>query len=127
MAAKAGFGGVVTFAGLTVGVKTWLFNTVGDALEATALSDDQDREYIAGLTGFSGGFEGNWDVANTVAVGDSGVATFQVGIGGALTYTASILVTQVDDENAFDGIISAPIAFQGTGAQPVFNSSSSSG
>ncbi len=127
MTAKAGFGGVVTLSGLTVGVKTWLFNTVAEALETTELADNQDRDFIAGLTSFTGSFEGNWDSGNTLAVGDVGVATFQVGASGALTYSATVLITSVDNENAFDGIVSAPVAFQGTGAQPVFNSSSSSG
>jgi len=126
MAAKSGFGGIVTMAGLTVGVKSWVMNTVDDALETTVLADDQDREFIAGLNSFTGAFDGNWDVANTLAVGESGVATFQVGNSGALTYSATIVVTQVDNENAFDGVVSGPITWQGTGPQPVFSSSSSS-
>jgi hypothetical protein len=126
MAAIAGFGGVVTLSGLTVGVKTWIINTVADALETTELADNQNRDFIAGLKTFSGSLEGNWDSGNTLAVGDSGAATFQVGASGALTYSAAtILITSIDQEDAFDGVISAPVAFQGTGAQPVFSSSSS--
>ena len=79
MAALAGFGGIVTLSGLTVGVKTWIMNTVDDALETTALADDQDRQFIAGLLSFTGSMEANWDEANTIAVGDSGTGIFQLG------------------------------------------------
>lgn len=117
MAARAGFGGIVTLAGLTVGVKTWILNTVADALETTTLADNQDRQFIAGLKSFSGSFEGNWDSTNTVAVADIGVATFQQG-SNSDSSSASILITGVDTENAFDGVVSGGITFQGTGAQP---------
>lgn len=118
MAPKAGWGGVVTFAGLTVGVKTWILNMVNEPLETTTLADGQNRQFIAGLNSFTGSFEGNWDSANTLGVGDLGVATFNVGSGTAVQYTASILISGLDVENAFDGVVNGPIVFQGTGAQP---------
>lgn len=118
MAAKAGFGGIVTLSGLTVGVKTWIMSTVADPLETTTLADDQNRQFIAGLKSFTGSMEANWDVANTVAVGDIGLATFQFGSGGTDSVSASVLLTGIDTENAFDGVIAAGITFQGTGAQP---------
>ncbi|MHC4808023.1 MAG: hypothetical protein ACYTBX_17425 [Planctomycetota bacterium] len=117
MAARAGFGGIVTLSGLTVGVKTWIVNTVADALETTTLADNQNRQFIAGLKSFTGSMEANWDVANTVAVGDIGLATFQFG-SDTDSVSASILLTGIDTENAFDGVVSAGITFQGTGAQP---------
>lgn len=117
MTARAGFGGIVTLSGLTVGVKTWILNTVADALETTTLADNQNRQFIAGLKSFTGSMEANWDVANTVAVGDSGAATFQMG-SDTDSVSATILLTGIDTENAFDGVISAGITFQGTGAQP---------
>ena len=118
MAAKAGWGGVITFAGLTVGVKTWIQNRVNEALETTTLADGQNRTFIPGLNSFTGSFEGNWDASNTLGVGDSGVATFNLGSGTAVQHTASIIITGLDIENAFDGVINAPVTFQGTGAQP---------
>ena len=117
MAARAGFVGIVTFSGLTVGVKTWIVNTVCDPLETTTLADNQNRTFIPGLKSFTGSFEGNWDSTNTVAVGDSGSATFQMG-SDTDSVSASIIVTGMDTENAFDGVINAPVTFQGTGAQP---------
>lgn len=117
MTARAGFGGIVTMSGLTVGVKTWILNTVADALETTTLADNQNRAFIAGLKSFTGSFEGNWDSANTLAVGESGLATFQQG-SSTDSSSATILITGVDTENAFDGVVSAGVTFQGTGAQP---------
>lgn len=117
MPARAGFGGIVTLGGLTVGVKTWIVNTVADALETTTLADNQNRQFIAGLKSFTGSMDANWDSANTLAVGDIGVATFQQG-SNTDSQSASILITGVDTENAFDGVVSAGITFQGTGAQP---------
>jgi hypothetical protein len=117
MAARAGFGGIITFSGLTVGVKTWILNTIADALETTTLADNQNRTYIFGLKGWSGSMDANWDSANTVAVGDSGVCTFQQG-SDTDSVSGTILITGIDTENAFDGVVSAGITFQGTGAQP---------
>ena len=117
MAARAGFGGIVTLSGLTVGVKTWIVNTVADALETTTLADNQNRQFIAGLKSFTGSMEANWDATNTVAVGDIGLATFQFG-SDTDSQSASVLITGIDTENAFDGVVSAGITFQGTGAQP---------
>ena len=126
MPALAGFGGVVTLNGLTVGVKSWIHNKVNEALETTALADGQDREFISGLNSFTGAMEGNWDAANTLAVGDIGAGTFQLGNSGDFAYIASVIITGVDNEDAFDGVINAPITFQGTGVQPSLSSSSSS-
>ena len=117
MAARAGFGGIITFSGLTVGVKTWTRDEVADALETTTLADGQNRTYIAGLKSFTGSMEANWDSANTVAVGDSGVCTFQYG-NNTDSDSGTILITGINRENAYDGVISAGITFQGTGALP---------
>lgn len=126
MAAKAGYGGAVTVNGLTVGVKTWIINNVNEPLETTTLADGQTRTFIPGLNSFTGSFEGNWDQANTVAVGDTADATFYPGAGTALSYTGHIIISGLDVEDAFDGVLNGPITFQGSGTLPVLSSSSSS-
>lgn len=126
MVAKAGFGGSVTFAGLTVGVKTWIINTVNEPLETTTLASGALREFIPGLGSFTGSFEGNWDEGNTVAAGDAGDATFYPGTGTGLPHTGHIIVSGLDIEDTFDGVINGPITFQGSGTLPVLSSSSSS-
>jgi len=127
MAAIAGYGGIVTLSGLTAGVRSWVINTIADALETTTLASGQVRTYIAGLTGFSGSMQANFDSANTIAVGDSGTFTGQLGNSGALTYTGTIIITGIDNENTFDGVVTANVTFQGTGTLPTLSSSSSSG
>lgn len=118
MAATAGYGGSVTFAGLTAGIKTWIINEVCEPLETTTLADGQNRTFIPGLISWSGSFEGNWDSANTVGIGDSGSATFYAGSGTSNANTGSIIITGYDVENSFDGVVNGPITFQGTGAPP---------
>lgn len=126
MAAIAGYGGIVTFSGLTAGVRSWIINTVADALETTTLATGQVRTFIAGLKGFSGSMEAIFDSANTVAVGDSGTFTGQVGNSGTLTYSGSIIITGIDWENTYDGVVGASVTFQGTSTLPTLSSSSSS-
>lgn len=118
MAATAGFSGSVVLSGLTVGIKTWIVNAVADVGEITTLASGQDREFKALLKSWTGSFEGNWEDGNTIQVGDSGSATFYAGAGTGQGFEGHIIITGYDIENAFDGIVNAPITFQGSGPPP---------
>jgi len=126
MAARAGYGGIITAAGLTVGVKVWAFAEVCDPLETTTLADNRLRTNIGGLFGYSGALTANWDNSTTLGVGDAVQLTLRCGLNAARSYICHALITGKDTETAFDGLISANLTFTGSGALPSLSSSSSS-
>lgn len=98
-----------------LGMKSWTLDYVGDALETTDFGDAGVRSYIAGLTGWSGSFEGYKDGApwglgtlSRLELRESATTTqFWIGIA---------LVTGIHESVSFDGIVSVSYDFQGTGA-----------
>ena len=115
MAEVAGKGGSITFTNLTVGVKTWTCDLVGDVLEVTDYSDSGHRTFIAGLDGWTASVELNWDAANTVDVGDSATLTLTI-VDGTTHYAGTALVTGISISSNVDGVVTATISFQGSGA-----------
>ena len=115
MAEVAGKGGSITFAGLTVGVKTWTCDLVGDAIEVTDYSDNGHRTYIAGLDGWTASVELNWDAANTIDIGDSAALTLTI-VSATTYYSGTALVTGISISSSVDGVVTATISFQGSGA-----------
>ena len=127
MGALAGFGGTITLSGKTAGVQAWAIDEVGDVLEVTTLASGQTREFIAGLQSYTGTLTAIWDGTDTISVGDSGELTLNCGNSSGFAYIcAAVIITGIGRENAHDGIVQAPISFQGTGALPSRSSSSSS-
>jgi len=111
----AGKGGSITCDGLTKGVKSWSLDLVGDALETTDYADAGVRTYIVGCTGWTGSCEINWDTANTITVGTV-IAALVFTIAAAEHYDGEAIVTSISVSSSFDGIVTASISFQGSGA-----------
>ena len=116
MAEVAGKTGSITCTGLTAGVKSWSLNLVGDALETTDYSDVGVRTYIVGALGWTGSCEINWDTANTITVGDVIAALVFSIVGATEKYTGEAIVTGISVSSSFDGVVTASITFQGSGA-----------
>ena len=116
MAEVAGKGGSITCDGLTKGVKSWSLDLVGDALETTDYSDVGVRTYIVGCKGWTGSCEINWDTANTITVGDVIAALVFSIVGATEKYTGEAIVTGISVSSSFDGVVTASITFQGSGA-----------
>ena len=112
----AGKSGSITCTGLTVGVKSWSLNLVGDALETTDYSDVGIRTFIVGCSGWTGGCEINWDTANTITVGDAITDLVFSIVGATEKYTGDAIVTGISISSSFDAVVTASISFQGTGA-----------
>ena len=112
----AGKSGSITCTGLTAGVKAWSLNLVGDALETTDYSDVGVRTYIVGALGWTGSCEINWDTANTITVGDVIAALVFSIVGATEKYTGEAIVTGISISSSFDGVVTASITFQGSGA-----------
>jgi len=91
MAEQAGKNGSVTFTGLTA--------------------------FTGGLDGWTASCELNWDSANTVSEGDSATLTLFIGAGGtAPKYEGTALVASISISSVVEGLVTATVNFQGTGA-----------
>ena len=116
MAEVAGKGGSITCTGLTVGVKSWNLNLVGDALETTDYGDSGHRTYIVGLDGWNGSCEVNWDTTNTLTIGAVITSLIFTIVTTTELYTgASAIVTGIGVASDVAGIVTMSVTFQGSG------------
>lgn len=116
MAATAGYGGSVTFAGLTAGVKGWNIDRAIDMLDSSGFDGGQDRTHVGGPKGWTCTATVNWDSANTIAIDDSGTITLQYTAGE--TISGSVIVSNISDSVEYEGLVESTVSFQGTGSQP---------
>lgn len=116
MSEVAGKQGSVSFTNLTAGVKSWSLDGAADMLETTDYADSGHRTYIGGLDGWTASCELNWDAANTVALGDSATLTLFIGSGAAPKYAGTALVSGISVKSVVEGLVTATVNFQGTGA-----------
>ena len=113
----AGKQGSVTFTGLTAGVKSWSLDGAADMLETTDYSDSGQKTYKGGLKGWTASCELNWDAANTVKEGDSAELTLFIGASGtAPKYDGTALVSGISITSSVEGLVTATVSFQGSGA-----------
>jgi len=115
MAEVAGKTGSITCTGLTAGVKSWSLNLVGDTLETTDYADSGHRTYIAGLDGWTGSCEVNWDTANTISIGDTIAALVFSVVGTTEVYTGEAIVTGISPTSSVDVLVTMSVSFQGSG------------
>ena len=117
MAEVVGKSGSITCTNLTAGVKAWSLNLVGDTLETTDYADSGHRTFIAGLDGWTGSCEVNWDTANSsLAVGETIDALIFSVVGATEKYTGEAIVTGISVSSSVDGLVTMSVSFQGSGA-----------
>lgn len=111
----AGKGGSLTCDNLTVGVKSWTLNLVGDVHEITDYDDAGVKKYLAGCDGWSGTCEVNWDATNkTLDVGDT-ITDIVFTISASCYYTGDFaFVTAITVTSAVADIVSMSVSFQGS-------------
>ena len=113
----AGKNGSVTFTNLNAGVKAWNLDGAADMLPTSDYGDSGHKTYLGGLDGWTANVELNWDVANTVALGDSATLTLYIGASGAAPeYHGTALVANISIKSIVEGLVTATVNFQGTGA-----------
>ena len=115
MAEVAGKDGSVTFTNLTAGVTAWNLDGAADMLPTTDYSDDGHKTFIGGCDGWTANCELNWDATNTVALGDSATLTLLIG-AATPNYTGTALVASISVKSIVEGLVTATVNFQGTGA-----------
>lgn len=119
MARASGKAGSVTINAVTYnGVKNWEINYKGDAVDVTGMSDSGAKNFVGGLTEWSGSCSINWDVTQAPpAPGAAYAATFLTGAGGSYdSFAGTILATDIHVSTPVDGAVTLDITFQGTGA-----------
>jgi len=124
MSAAHGRGGSVSWGSplshLDAYVHTWSLDYSADDAEVTVFGSPTDsapypRQYIAGLTEWSGSYEAYLDSTSTLVASDIGVtATITLDTGNQ-TYSGSAFITGWSPSVSVDGVETVTVSFRGTG------------
>lgn len=112
-------GGTATQTAIVAGMKSWTVDYVIDALDTTDFADVGVKSYIAGLSGWSGSFEGYKDGAPGLTVGTSYVLHLNESATTTQRYTGTAIITGLHGSASLDGVVALAYDFQGTGALSV--------
>lgn len=131
MASFVGNAGAISINGALVAeVRSYSVEMTADTIEQTVMGDST-RQYVKGLSTFSGTADVFWDPAHFTGttdldgeifatVGDAGAALilYPEGqtVGQDKILSGNIIVTGYTINGSFDGMIEASVSFQGTGA-----------
>ena len=119
MAKLAGKAGKVDIAGTVNAVKSWTCDYTGDALETTDFGDSGHRTYIAGLDGWAGSFEGNFNAEAMEAIG--AIAALKLYVDATHYVSGAAVMTGIHLGTAVDGVVTVSYDFQGTAALTLTN------
>ena len=131
MSVLVGNAGAIKINGAVVAeLRSYSVEVTADTIETTNMGD-ASRQYVKGLSAFSGSADVYWDATHWTgtnnidgelfgAVGDDGttIVIYPSGDVGATdaVWRGNIIVTGYTINGSFDGLIEASISFQGTGA-----------
>lgn len=115
MARLAGTGGQVDAASEVTGVKSWTIDYIYDSLETTGFDSSGHKEFIVGLDGWSGTFEGAKNAA-PLTIGASLSLALKESQTATQKFTGTAYVTGLHANTSVDGIVTYSYDFQGTGA-----------
>ena len=113
----AGKGGYVITASTTAiaGIRSWTLDRTIDMLETTDFGSSGDKEYIAGLKGWSGTFEGFKDGVPLGLGTTVSLALYESSAGGQV-WSGAAFLNNLTVNTAVDGLVSYAYSFQGTGS-----------
>jgi len=118
MAHYAGLAGEVDNGASVTGIKSWSLDYVVDMLETTDFGDSGKKTYVAGLSGWSGSFEGYKDGA-PIAIGTSITITLKETQTATQKWTGTAFISAVHSNTSVDGVVTYSYDFQGTGTLTV--------
>lgn len=101
-----------------LGVKSWDIDTKGDAVDVTGMDSGGKKEFIPGLTEWSGTAECFIDSEETQILDEivSGVYVDVIfEITDALTFSGSGVITGIKPTVAVDGAVTVSLSLQGSG------------
>ena len=113
MAAVAGTGASVTQGSVTMGMARWTVNDTIDMHDITTFADATIAKWLGGIKRWAGTFGGNWDIANTLDVGDGTTITCTMASGK--TISGTILVTNMATSTDVQGVVTVEYSFNGNG------------
>lgn len=106
--------GEVQVGGATVdGIKSWTIDYTSDALETTDFADSGVKTYIAGVSGWSGSFEGYKEGAPT-GIGAEIALVLRESTNATQQYTGQAILTGSHGTVSVDGVVGIAYDFQGT-------------
>jgi hypothetical protein len=124
MAGFSGKTGAITGPTINVNLTSMEIDHKGEAVDVTGMSDSGLKKFVAGLTEFSGSFEGH--ATGDVTALQPGLSTatwvFSTGSTGApkltCTYSAGItyvIITGCKVSSSVEGSVKCSVTFQGSG------------
>lgn len=128
MASLTGNAGVLSINSQSIAeVRSYSIEVTSDTIENSVMGDD-NRQYLPGLSSFSGTADVYWDASHWSTadldgliqgtVGDTGdvvgIIVYPEGTGG--NWNGNVVLTGYSISASFDGMVEASISFQGTGA-----------
>jgi predicted secreted protein len=123
MAVSGKGGGVYVGVNKVAEITNWTLDIEADMLESTNFDSNGWREYIAGLKGWTGSFEGQWkmsDINGQKALQDAllggTTVSIKLDVNGTNNYTGSAFISTQGIETPVDDIVSVSFDFQGTAA-----------
>ncbi len=114
MAKISGKSGKVEAPSVIAGIKSWTCDYTGDALESTDFGSSGKKEYVGGLTGWSGSFEGNY--SGEAPIAPLTEVALKLYVDGTKYVTGQALITGFHITTPVDGLVTISYDFQGTGA-----------
>lgn len=107
-------------------VRSYSIETTSDTIEQTVMGDST-RQYVKGLSTFSGTADVYWDpthfttvdanpTAGTVGATNKVVTLRIYPTGSGTSWSGEVVVTGYTVNGTFDGMVEASITFQGTGS-----------
>jgi len=112
-------GGTLTGEVIVAGMKSWTVDYTADALDTTDFADSGLKTYIAGLSGWSGSFEGYKDGAPGLVPGTAYVLDLRESTDSTQKYTGTALITGLHGSASVDGVVTLAYDFQGSGTLTV--------
>lgn len=118
MARLSGKGGSVSIGGSVLGVKSWDIDAKGDAVDVTGFDSAGEKEFISGLTEWSGTAECFLDAGGylaSTALGTSvSVSLASSSTAPKVTCSGTAIVTGWKVSVPVEGAVTLSIAFQGS-------------
>jgi predicted secreted protein len=93
----------------------WSVSSNADTLETTDFDSNGKREYLAGLTDWSGSFGGRWDPTQAAAVTVGDTVDLQLDLNATYSYSGSAIITGKSVDTNVDGTVDVSYDYQGTG------------
>lgn len=119
---KGSEGAVYVGANAIAEIKSWSLEESADTLETTTMGDTE-RTFVPSLTQWSGGCEAYWDETDTTGQGALTIGASvtlnlypEGNTSGDTYFSGTALVTGINRQGAFDGMVECSFSFQGTGA-----------